>query len=156
MKTLSAVFGLFYKYWYTCTNIPRLATNSLLFLSLVLEVILKNSKSTRLLTEFSDDSTRSTNSLLDGTVLIELGESAHSSKVLSSINHDDGNLTLSTESTDELLVLFVLAILSKTTKTSGTAVESLSTLMKSLLEAIMDECLLEDLQFMEESWRFSS
>jgi hypothetical protein len=97
------------------TLIPRLATNSLLVISLVLEVILENSKSTRLLTELSDYSTRSTDSLLDGTIVIKLSKTAHSSKILSSINHDDGNLSLSTESTDKLLVLVVLAVLSKTT-----------------------------------------
>ncbi len=127
-----------------CIQKPRLATNSLLFL-LVLKVVLEYSKSTGFLSELSDYCTGSTNCLLDGTIVIKLCKSTHSSEVLSSINHDDWYLSLSTKSTDELLVFIVLTVLSKAAKTSGTAVKSLSTLVKSLLKSIMDKSLLENL-----------
>jgi len=124
---------------------PKEAANSLLFISLVFKIILEYSKCTSLLTKLGDYCARSTDSLLDGALLIKLGKTAHSTEILSSINHDDGNLTLCAESTDELLVLIILAILCKTAETSRTAVKGLCTLMKSLLETIMDEGLLKNL-----------
>ena len=124
---------------------PSIAPTSLLFISLVFKVILEYSESASLFTELGDYCTGSTDSLLDGTLFIELCKTAHGSKILSSIDHDDGNLSLCTESTDEFLVLVVLAILSKTAETGRTAVKSLGALMESLLETVMDERLLKNL-----------
>lgn len=56
------------------------------------------------------------------------------------------DFTLGTESANKFLVLFVFAVLGETAETSRAAIESLGTFMKSLLETIVNERLLEDLQ----------
>jgi len=111
-----------------------------------LEVIQKNSQSPGFLTKISDDSAGSTDSLLDTTFFIELGKSAPGTKVLSRVNHNDGDLSLSTKSSNKLFVLLVFTVLGETAETGGAAVEGLGTLMKAFAETIVDEGLLEYLQ----------
>lgn len=116
-----------------------------LTIGLLLKVVKKDRKSPGLLTEVGDDSTGSSDGLLNLTIGIQLGQSAPSTEVLSRVNHDNGDLTLSAQSTDELLVLFVLTVLGKAAKTGGAAVEGLGTFMETLAESVMNEGLFEDL-----------
>lgn len=118
---------------------------SLLVLSLILKVILEDSQSTAFLTELSYNTARSSYSLLDGTIIIELGESTHGSKVLSIIHHNDRNFSFGTKGTDELFVLFVLTVLGEAAETGRAAVKCLGALVESLAETIVDKGLLQDL-----------
>jgi hypothetical protein len=115
-------------------------------ISLLLEVVKKDSEGTSLLSEFGNDGTARTNGLLDGTILIELGKTAPRTQVLSSVDHDHRDISLSTQGTDQLLVFLILAILGKAAKTSRAAVKSLGALVQALLETIVHERLLEHLQ----------
>ena len=114
---------------------------------MLLEVIKKDGEGMGFFSEISDDSARSSDSLLDGAIIINLGKTTPSTEVLTGLDHDNMDFTLSTKGADEFLVFLVFAILRKTAKTGRTAVESLSALVKSLLKSIMDKGLFEDLLF---------
>jgi len=116
-------------------------------IGLLLKVIKKDGEGMGFFSEISDDSARSTDSLLDGTIIINLGKTTPGTEVLTGLDHNNMHFTLSTKSADEFLVLLVFAVLRKTAKTGRTAVESLSAFVKSLLKSIMDKSLLEDLLF---------
>jgi hypothetical protein len=110
-----------------------------------LEEIQKDGKSTGLFTEISNDGARSTDSLLDTTIIIELGKPTPGTKVLSGLDHDNMDFTFGTETLDELLVLVILAILGEATETGRAAIQSLGALVKTLLESSVDHGLFEDL-----------
>jgi hypothetical protein len=127
-------------------GIPHIKCASLfLTIGLLLKVVKKDRKSPSLLTEVGDNGAGSPDGLLDLTIGIQLGQSAPGTEVLSRVNHDNTDLTLSAQGADELLVLFVLAVLGKAAKTGGAAVEGLGTFMETLAESVMNEGLLEDL-----------
>ena len=121
--------------------------NHCLFLAigLLLEVVKQDSQCPGLFTEVGDNSAAGPDSLLDLTLGVQLGQSAPGTQVLSTVNHDHGDLTLSAQSTDELLVLLILAVLSKAAKTGGTAIKGLGALVESLTESVVDKGLLKDL-----------
>jgi hypothetical protein len=112
---------------------------------LFLEVVQEDRKSTSLFTEIGDDSARSTDSLLDRTIIVELGKSTPGTKVLSGLNHDNVDLTFGTKSLDELLVFLVLAVLGQATKASRSAIQGFGALVKTLLESSVDHGLFKDL-----------
>ena len=118
---------------------------ALLLIGLLLEVVQKDGEGAGLLAEVGDDGAGSADGLLDVALLVELGEAAPGTKVLAGVDHDDGHLSLGAEGTDKLLVLLVLAVLGEAAEAGGTAVQGLGALVQSLLEAVMDEGLLEDL-----------
>eukprot|EP01083_Nonionella_stella_P310031 1100089_1 len=79
---------------------PSTQGNSLslfLAISLLLEVIKKDSQSPGLLAEVGDDSTAGPDGLLDLAIGIQLGQSAPSSQILSAVDHDHGDLALSAQ-----------------------------------------------------------
>jgi hypothetical protein len=55
------------------------------------------------------------------------------------------NLTLSTESLDELLVFLILAVLGEAAETGCAAIQGLGTLVETLFESSVDHGLLQDL-----------
>ncbi len=112
---------------------------------LLLQVIKENGKSVSLLSEVRDNGARASNSLSDLTISIQLGHAAPSSQVLAVINHDEVNLSLSAESTDQLGVLSIVARLGQAAQTGGTLVEGLGTLVETFEETIVDQGLLQDL-----------
>ena len=101
-----------------------------LFLALLLlKVIKENRQGASFLAEVSNDGATRPNRLLYLTFGIKLSQSTPGTEFLSSFNHDDGDFSLGTEGTNELLVLLVFAVLGKAAKTSGTTVKSLGTLV---------------------------
>lgn len=114
-------------------------------IGLLLEVIQKNRKGAGLFTEIGDDGAGRANGLLDGTVVVKLGESAPGTEVLSGFDHDNVDLTLGTESLDELLVFLVLTVLGEATQTGAAAIECLGALVESLLQSSVDHGLFQDL-----------
>jgi hypothetical protein len=112
---------------------------------LLLEVIQQHRKSTSLLSKVGNDSTGGTDGLLDTAIVIELGKSTPGTKVLSSFDHDNVDFTFGTKTLDELLVFLILTILGQATKASRSAIQSLGTLVKTLLESTVDHCLFKDL-----------
>jgi len=112
---------------------------------LLLEVIQEDRECTGLLTKVGDDGARGSDGLLDGAVVVELGESAPRTEVLSGVDHDDVDLSLGTESLDELLVFVVLAVLREAAQSGGAAIEGLGALVESLLESSVDHGLFQDL-----------
>lgn len=110
-----------------------------------MEEIQKDGKSTGLFTEIGNDGARSADSLLDTTIIIELGKSAPGTKVLSGLYHDNMDFTFGTESLDELFVLVILAILGEAAETGRAAIQSLGALVKTLLESSVDHGLFKDL-----------
>jgi hypothetical protein len=113
--------------------------------SLLLEKVQEDRKSTSLFSEVGNDTARSTDSLLDAAVVLELGKTTHGTEFLSGFDHDNVDFTFGAEGLDELLVFLILAILRQAAKTSGTTIEGLGALVESLLQATMDHGLLEDL-----------
>jgi hypothetical protein len=113
--------------------------------SLLLKKVQEDRKSTGLFSKISDNSARSTDSLLDTAIILKLGKSAPGAEFLSGFDHDDVNFTFGAKGLDKLLVLLVLAILGKAAETGRTTVESLGALVESLLQSTVDHGLLEDL-----------
>jgi len=98
-------------------------------ISLLLKVVKKNGEGAGLLSEIGDDGTRGAHSLLHRAFSIELGKSTPRTEILPAVHHDDGHLSLSAQSTNELLVLLVLAVLGEAAEAGRATVEGLGALV---------------------------
>ena len=107
------------------TSSHQVCASLFLTIGLLLKVVKENGKSPGFLTKIGNDGTAGPDCLLDLTIGIQLGQTTPGTQVLTAIDHDYGDLTLSTKSTDELLVLLILTVLGKAAKTGGTTVEGL-------------------------------
>ena len=114
-------------------------------IGLLLEVIQENREGAGFFTKVGDDGAGRSDGLLDAAVVVELGESAPGTEVLSGFDHDDVNLTLGAESLDELLVLVVVAVLGEAAETGGASVQGLGALVESLLQSTVDHGLFQNL-----------
>jgi hypothetical protein len=114
--------------------------------SLLLEKVQKNRKSTGLFSKVGDNSTRSSNGLLHTTIVVKLGKTAPSTKVLTSFDHDNMNFTFGAKSLDELLVLIVLAILGQAAQSRRSAIQCFGTFVKTLLKSTVDHGLSKNLR----------
>lgn len=63
------------------------------------------------------------------------------------------DFTFGTESANEFLVFLILAVLGQTAETRRTTIQCLGTLVESLLEAIVDESLFQNLHDTRETKR---
>jgi len=120
-------------------HLPRL------FLLLVLKIIKKNRQCTGLFPKVGDHRTRSSHSLLDLSIIIQLCKTAPGSQILAAIDHDNRNLSLGAKGTDEFLIFFIFTIFGETAETGGATVKCLGAFVEAFAESIVDEGLLQNL-----------
>ena len=101
---------------------------------MLLDVVLKEGKSLRLLTVVLNNAGRASSNLSGDTGLVVLGLTEPLSKLISGVDLDEWDLVLLGKSGNELLVLWIVTVGGEDTEVGILSVEGLSDLVESLNE----------------------
>lgn len=85
----------------------------------------------------SNDSDSALNSLLDGSVLVELAQTAPLGELLALIGLDEAHVALSAQSLDKLGDLVVVTVLGKNAQKARSAIQSLGALVETTTKSIV-------------------